>query len=90
MIVIDVVHDRAISVLFLGVQFPLDMLGAILVTAIGILLMMPFREWIRWTVVLRLAEPLYRRNFALTIGKKVGFGPPQGDHCDDHGPVQLA
>jgi hypothetical protein len=27
------------------------MLGAILVTAIGILLMMPLREWVRWTVV---------------------------------------
>jgi len=52
-IVIDIVHDRAISVLFPGVQFPLNMLGAILVTAIGILLMMPFREWIRWTVVHR-------------------------------------
>jgi len=45
------------------------MLEAILVTAIGILLMMPFREWVRWFVVPRLAESLYRRNFALTIGK---------------------
>ena len=52
--------------------FPLDMLGAILLTAIGILLMMPFREWVRWIVVPRLAEPLYRGNFALTIGKRLG------------------
>jgi hypothetical protein len=29
-IVIDIVHDRTISVLFLGVPFQLDMLGAIL------------------------------------------------------------
>jgi hypothetical protein len=35
------------------------MLGAILDTAIGILLMMPLGEWVRWTVVPRLAEPLY-------------------------------
>jgi hypothetical protein len=48
------------------------MLGAILVTAIGILLMMPFCEWVRWTVVPRLTEPLYRRIFALTIGKRLG------------------
>jgi hypothetical protein len=46
------------------------MLGAILVTPIGILLMMPLREWGRWTVVPRLGEPLYRRNVALTIGKR--------------------
>ena len=69
-IVIDIVHERTISVLFLGVPFQLDMLGAILVTPIGILLMMPLREWGRWTVVPRLGEPLYRRNFALTIGKR--------------------
>jgi hypothetical protein len=31
-IVIDIVHSRTISVLFLGVSFPLDMLAAILVT----------------------------------------------------------
>ena len=65
-IVIDIVHDRTISVLFLGVSCQLDMLRAILVTAIGILLMMPLHEWVRWTVAPRLAEPLYRRNFALT------------------------
>ena len=57
------------SRLFLGVHFPLDMLGAIPIAAIGILLVMPFREWVRWTIVPRLAEPLYRRVFALPIGR---------------------
>jgi hypothetical protein len=89
-IVIDIVHIRTISVLFLGVPFPLDMLGAILVTAIGILLMIPFRGWIRWTVVPRLAEPLYRRNFALTIGKRLGSALAHKQSLDFSLPIARA
>jgi undecaprenyl-diphosphatase len=57
------------SRMFLGVHFPLDMLGAIPVATLGILLMAPLREWVTRTVVPRLAEPLYRRIFALPIGR---------------------
>jgi hypothetical protein len=89
-IVIDIVHDRTISVLFLACPFPLDMLGAILVTAIGTLLMMPFREWVRWTVVPRLAEPLYRRNFALTIGNRLGSALAHKQSLDFSLPIARA
>lgn len=53
--------------LFLGVHFPLDMLGAIPVACTGILLVAPFRSVVQRTIVPRLAEPLYRRVFSSLI-----------------------
>lgn len=53
--------------LFLGVHFPIDMLGAVLVGILGIVLLAPFRGWARRALMLHLLEPLYRRIFAAPI-----------------------
>jgi undecaprenyl-diphosphatase len=55
------------SRVFLGVHFPLDMLGAIPVAFACLLIVMPFRAWADRTLTLRWAEPLYRRVFAFPI-----------------------
>lgn len=55
------------SRLFLGVHFPLDMIGAIPVAIVGLLVVMPFRSWAERTLTPRWIEPLYRRVFATPI-----------------------
>jgi undecaprenyl-diphosphatase len=55
--------------LFIGVHFPLDMLGAVPVAIVGLLLVLPFRRWAERTLLPRLAEPLYRRIFAGPIAR---------------------
>lgn len=55
------------SRLFLGVHFPLDMLGAIPVACAGLLVVAPLRSWADRTLVPRWIEPLYRRVFSIPI-----------------------
>lgn len=57
------------SRLFLGVHFPLDMLGAIPVAAAGVLAVAPFRRWTGGKAMPKVVEPIYRRLFALPIGR---------------------
>jgi len=57
------------SRLFLGVHFPLDMVGAIPVAATGILAIAPFRRWAELKAMPNFVEPIYRRLFALPIAK---------------------
>ncbi len=54
---------------FLGVHFPLDILGAIPVAAIGTLFTLPIRGSVRHAILPSLAEPLYHRVFSVAIAK---------------------
>ena len=53
--------------LFLGVHFPLDMLGAIPVACLGLLIVAPFRAWVARTLTPLWVDPLYRFAFAIPI-----------------------
>lgn len=53
--------------LFLGVHFPLDMIGAIPLACAGLLVVLPFRSWTDRTLTPGWVEPLYRRVFAIPI-----------------------
>jgi undecaprenyl-diphosphatase len=55
------------SRLFLGIHFPLDMLGAIPVACAGLLVVAPFRSWAERTLTSRWIEPLYGRVFLVPI-----------------------
>jgi len=55
------------SRLFLGVHFPLDMIGAIPVACTGLLVVKPFRAWVDRTLTPCWIEPLYRRVFSIPI-----------------------
>ncbi len=55
------------SRLFLGIHFPLDMIGALPVACAGLLVVAPFRSWADRTLTHRWVEPLYRRVFSVPI-----------------------
>lgn len=57
------------SRLFLGVHFPLDMIGAVPVACMGLLVVMPFRAWADRRLTPGWIEPLYRRVFSIPIDR---------------------
>jgi undecaprenyl-diphosphatase len=56
--------------LFLGVHFPLDMIGAIPVACLGLLIVAPFRTWITESLYPRWVEPIYRAVFSLPLRRR--------------------
>ena len=53
--------------LFLGIHFPLDMVGAVPVACAGSLAVAPFRSWVAGKLMRLWVGPLYRRVFAVPI-----------------------
>ena len=53
--------------LFLGVHFPLDMVGAVPVACAGLLAVAPFRTWAAGRLMPRWVGPLYSWAFAVPI-----------------------
>ena len=56
--------------LFLGVHFPLDMVGAIPVACLGLLIAAPFRTWVFETVYPRYIDPIYKTAFSRPIQRR--------------------
>lgn len=55
--------------LYLGIHFPLDMVGALPVAGLGVASVYPFRTWASGILMPRWVEPLYRAIFVLPIRK---------------------
>lgn len=55
------------SRVFLGVHFPLDVVGAVATACTGQVFATPSRAWIDRTVMPRLVEPIYRTALSLPI-----------------------
>jgi undecaprenyl-diphosphatase len=57
----------ALARIFLGVHFPIDMVGAIPVAAFGLLIVAPLRAWFFQTLLPRWVGPIYGLAFSLPI-----------------------
>jgi len=56
--------------IFVGIHFPFDVLGGVLLASIAVLILIPFRPWINH-FILPSVEHVYRRIFSKLIAKKI-------------------